>query len=343
MSQHLAAILPSKGADFHVASRPTPQPGPDELLVQVNSVALNPLDPIQRNFGFHLLHYPTILGSDVAGVVVAHGSSVNSALFPVGARIVAFAPVFFKEGGLDYGAFQERVLVPTAYATPIPDSITFNEGAVLPMAVYTAWAGMLTLGLPVGPSSYKAPANNGIIVWAGATTVGNAAIQVARELGFVIYTTASPKHHEHLKSLGVTRAFDYKAEGLKQAILSAAKEDGVMFQFGWLGTGDLQLFAETLKELKGTGDGKKKLASAPPLLPGAYTPVDGVDVSFVTCGDNPDEFFKVVFNDWLIEKLQDKKFVPSAKVRLLEGGLPKIQESLDLLRTTSGEKLVLEL
>lgn len=190
--------------------RPTPTPEPSELLIEVRSIALNPVDYYMRDTGFTLELYPTVIGSDIAGIVVSAGSSTSSKV-PVGTRVAAFAPCYFKKGAPDYGAFQKKVLIPAAAAVPLPDKVTFNEGALLPMAVQTAWAGWYSIGIP-REMGFKAPPDVGMLVWGGASSMGSAAIQVANLHGFKVYATASAKHHDYLKSLGATKLFDYKED-----------------------------------------------------------------------------------------------------------------------------------
>ena len=137
MSEHLAAVLPSKGEPFEITNRPTPQPGPNELLIEVHAIALNPIDYYMRDFGFAIASYPAIPGSDIAGTVLSTGSAVASDAPKKGARVTAFAPCFFKQGAPDYGAFQKRVLVPAENAVELPESMSFSEATLLPMAAVT--------------------------------------------------------------------------------------------------------------------------------------------------------------------------------------------------------------
>ncbi|KAK5019256.1 hypothetical protein LTR16_000372 [Cryomyces antarcticus] len=74
--QHVAATIPSKGSALIVTHRPAPGPGPNELLIEVKCIALNPIDWKQRGSGFAVASYPTIVGSDLAGTVLSIGSSV---------------------------------------------------------------------------------------------------------------------------------------------------------------------------------------------------------------------------------------------------------------------------
>ncbi|KAK8159322.1 chaperonin 10-like protein [Phyllosticta citrichinensis] len=151
-AQHLAAVLTAVGSPLEVQERPTPTPGPAELLIEVKSIALNPVDYMQRETGCHISHKPAILGSDVAGVIVASGSAVANPLLRPGARVGAFAAAFWKEGLPDYGGMPQRVIVPAAHAVVLPDSINFNEGALLPMSVATAWIDWYRIGLPLDAS-----------------------------------------------------------------------------------------------------------------------------------------------------------------------------------------------
>ncbi|KAL2353325.1 hypothetical protein BJ546DRAFT_950673 [Cryomyces antarcticus] len=65
-----------KGSALIVTHRPAPGPGPNELLIEVKCIALNPIDWKQRGSGFAVASYPTIVGSDLAGTVLSIGSSV---------------------------------------------------------------------------------------------------------------------------------------------------------------------------------------------------------------------------------------------------------------------------
>ncbi|KAK8187773.1 chaperonin 10-like protein [Phyllosticta capitalensis] len=343
-SHHLAAMLTKVRSALEISRRPTPTPGPNELLIDVKAIALNPVDRFQRASGFHISHAPAVLGSDVAGVIIASGSSVtnNNASLKPGTRVAAFAPCFFKDGEPDYGAMQQRVLVPAANAVPLPDGISLNEAALLPMAVATAWLGWYTIGLPID-TSFTPADKQGMLVWGGASSIGSAAVQTARAMGFIVYATASPKHHAYLQSLGATRVFDYKAAGVEQAIIDAARHDGVALRTGYDAVGQLKSCLDVLKDFK--GDDVAKLAEAVRMNDDSPR-VDGVVAKFIAAAPDArerDEQFRFVFNVWLKERLASGEFVPSPKVRVVEGGLEAANDALDILKEgVSGEKLVLE-
>lgn len=329
---------------MEVTSRPTPTPGPNEILVEVKSIALNPVDYYQRDMGFLISSYPAVLGSDVAGTVIATGSSVDAKLFKEGTRVASFASSFYKGGDPNYGALQARVIVAASATVPLPEKISFNEGSLLPMAVATAWAGWWSSDLAARGTKNTAADKQGLLVWGGASSVGSGAIQLAKSMGFVVYTTASEKHHAYLKTIGASRAFDYKEEGVVAEIIKAANEDGLAIATGYNAViGGLEPSMEVLKELKGAKTAK--LASAPSLSED-YLKVEGVAVKFVSPPADEkerDEHFTFVFNVWLTEKLNNGEYVPSPKVKVMEGGLQGANKALDeLAKGVSGEKLVLE-
>jgi NADPH:quinone reductase-like Zn-dependent oxidoreductase len=340
--QHLAAILPSKGSRLEITHRPTPSPGPNELLIEVKSIALNPIDFHQRERGFAIAAYPAVVGSDVAGIVLEAGSSVPEDAPKPGSRVATFAPCFFKQGAPDYGALQTRVLVPYVNAVTLPEYLSFSEGSLLPMAVLTVWSGWYSIGVS-RETQYTPADKKGLLVWGAASSVGSAALQSANLMGFRVYATASTKHHAYLKGLGASRLFDYKEEGVVEKIIKTAKEDGVTIHIGYDAVGQLKSSLDVLSALK--GDGLSKLAEAALMPPDAPT-AEGVEAKFVMAPPGEEarnEHFHFVFGVWLKEKLERKEFVPSPKIKVIDGGLESANAALDeLQKGVSGVKLVLE-
>jgi NADPH:quinone reductase-like Zn-dependent oxidoreductase len=342
--QHLAAVSTAPGVPLEVTHRPTPTPGPNELLIEVHAIALNPIDHYQRDLGMPLIkHYPSVLGSDIGGIVVSAGSSVSPDAPKPGTRVAAFAPCFFMQGLPDYGAFQKMALVPAVNAAPIPDSLSFKEASLLPMAVGTTWSGWYSIGL-AHDTTFTAADKRGLLVWGGASSVGSAVTQSAKLMGFTVYTTASEKHHAYLKSLGASRTFDYKSGDVVASIVKAGKEDGLKFEYGYHAAGlQIKESMEVLAALKGDA-AVGKLAAAVFAREG-YPKVDGVEVKFVAAPAARDEHFKFVFWVWLKEKLEKGEFVPSPGIKIYEGGLEGLNKGLDDLSAgkASGLKFVVEI
>ncbi|KAL8700332.1 MAG: hypothetical protein Q9201_005502 [Fulgogasparrea decipioides] len=340
-SQHAAAILEAKGSPLSVVSRPTPNPRPNEVLVKVQSIALNPIDYHMRDSGFVIDSYPAVVGSDVGGTIVSTGSSVS---LKTGTRVAAFAPTFFVRGAPDYGAFQAKALIPAANVTPLPDNVSFNEASLLGMSVVTAWSGWSTLGLPLRDTVYTAADKKGMLVWSGASSIGSAAVQIAKSLGFTVYATASEKHHDYIKTWGAKEVFNYKDEAVVEKILGAAKNDGVSVEFAFDAAGQVRSCLDVLKEFKHAG--KPQLATAIPISD--QTPKeDGVGVKFVAAPADEKErtaFFDFVMKNWLKEKLEMGEYKPSPGIRVVGKGLEDLNKGLDELKAgVSGVKLVLEI
>lgn len=259
-----------------------------------------------------------------------------------GTRVAAFAPCFFSKGLPDYGAFQTKVLVPAVNVVALPKHVGFRDAAMLPMAVVTAWSGVYCMGLERG-SAYEVEDKKGFLVWGGAGSVGGAVVQVARSMGFNVYVTASEKHHGYLMGLGARRVFDYRSGNVVGDIVEAVRRDGVIVQAGFDSVGQVGSCLDVLKEVKGVGTAW--LATAV-MIPEDSPKVEGVEVRFVKAPEGEEErreHFHFVFGVWLREKLENGGFVPSPKVKVVEGGLESIDKGLDELKKgVSGVKLVIE-
>ncbi|KAL8917030.1 MAG: hypothetical protein Q9208_008205 [Pyrenodesmia sp. 3 TL-2023] len=340
--RHLAAILNEKGTPLIMTSRPTPTPGPKDVLVEVKSLALNPIDYYMRDFGFVIDNYPAVVGSDIGGTIIGTGSSANK--YKPGTRVAAFAPTYFVRGAPDYGAFQAKVLIPEANITPLPETVSFNEASLLGMSVVTAWSAWWTIGLPLSETAFSATDKKAVLVWGGASSIGTAAVQSAKMLGFMVYATASQKHHEFVKTLGAKEVIDYKDADVVEKIVKTAKEDGVTVQFAFDAAGQVQLCLDVLKEF--VANGTPQLATAIPMSD--QTPKEeGVEVKFVaapTEAKQQTEFFEFVMNKWLRVKLEKAEYKPSPAIKVVEGGLEGLNKGLDELKAgVSGTKLVLEI
>lgn len=264
---HNAAILPQKGGPLSVEKRATPEPGPNEVLIEVKAVALNPVDYAQRDLGMPPVPiYPAVIGSDAAGVVVKVGSNVTTSTAPApGSRVIAFASSSFQNGSPDYGAFQKYALAQSEGVIALPDALSFEEGAVFPLAVLTALMAWTSIGIPLD-TKHDPQDKQAVLIWGGASSVGTLAIQSAKTLGFTVYATASPKHHDYLEKLGADAVFDYKSGDVVSQIVAAAKKDGVKLHTAHcVVNGGLQPSLDVLKETK--GDAVAKVAHSPVLPP----------------------------------------------------------------------------
>ncbi len=178
------------------ADLPRPAPGPDELLVQVRAVGLNPVDNMILRGAFKaLLRFPlpATLGSDVAGVVVEVGSRVT--LFRPGDAV--FASVFDR----GRGTLADFVVVPENLAALKPMRLDFVQAASIPMVGLTAWQALKERAC-VEPGRK-------VFIPAGSGGIGTFAIQLAKHLGAAVGTTTSTGNLELVRGLGADEVVDY--------------------------------------------------------------------------------------------------------------------------------------
>lgn len=388
MATHLAAVSPAKGQLFELQTRLTPKPGPDELLIAVKSVALNPADAYMRDQGLFIPTYPTVIGFDMSGLVLEVGDNVPTSATdndpapsfrPGITRVAAYAASVWKSCDPDYGAFQERCLVPWQHAVPLPyEGMSWNHAASLPVAAEVPLNAWDVMGIPrVGEATASAPASAGstgtdtngkkqknnmekreaLLIWGASSSVGTMGVQTARLLRedpnssfAAVYATAGSANKSYVGSLGADRVFDYKDSQVVDAIVSAAKEDGLVIRHCFLATGQLAPCQAVLKTFLGEdSEGKKtktaKIGSAPVVPPDAKV-VNGVETIFVlpsTVEGARLEQFRYWIGTWLRENLAKGTIRPSPEPSVLAEGLGAINAGLDkLLRGVSCTKLIVE-
>ena len=184
MPTNAAAWSTGTQKPLEVRKAPYTRPLADELVVKNGAVAINPVDWLKIELGdimFSWIKYPFVLGYDNAGEVVEVGSSVTR--FKVGDRVVGNAVgMNEKTNKSSHGSFQNYTVLKQHMTSPIPDTMSYEKAAVMPLGLSTAACGMfqkdqLSLELPTVPRSQ---AGNGktFLVWGGSTSVGVNAIQV---------------------------------------------------------------------------------------------------------------------------------------------------------------------
>ncbi|KAJ5895137.1 hypothetical protein N7495_006828 [Penicillium taxi] len=341
--QHEAAILAASGAPLTIIQRETPEPGPDEYLIEVKAVAVNPVDYAQRDLGMPpISSYPACIGSDVAGIVAKIGAEVPAGSPKVGDRVLALATSFYSANP-DHGAFQKFTIASSQCVVLLPSSIPFEAGAILPLATLTALSGWTSIGIPLN-TKYTPGEKQAVLIWGGASNVGTVTIQSAKSMGFIVYTTASEKNHAYLSTLGADRSFDYKSEDVVAQIVAAAKTDGVNLTIAYCcAVQTLGLILDVLKETK--GDSTAKVAHAPPLLPGSPT-LDGVDVTFVLPPMEPAGRLQHMYNCfrvWLQQGLNTGSITPSPNSEIVGEGFSSVSDAIDLIKAgVSRKKLVVK-
>lgn len=229
---HRAAVLDRFNRPLRFAEVSTPLPGPGEVRVRVRAIALNPFDRIVQTLGGLItpwVKFPAVLGSDVAGEVVAVGEGCGR--IKVGDRVFGLALGVDRAGSrAAEGAFQEQVVLRESCCCRLPEEMSFVDAAVMPLALATAASGLfLKSQLGLDPRQGHG-ADRGrpdvpeasVVVWGGATSVGSVAIQLANAAGYRVLSTASPHNHAQVLGLGAAAVEDYRDRRAVHRLLEAA-------------------------------------------------------------------------------------------------------------------------
>ncbi|CAH0118886.1 Narbonolide/10-deoxymethynolide synthase PikA2, modules 3 and 4 [Paenibacillus sp. CECT 9249] len=197
-----ALLVDQETKRLSVGEWETPVPGPDELLVEVKATALNRADLVQKRGG-----YPPppgaspILGLEIAGIVERTGDDITD--WQPGDRVFALLPG---------GGYAEKAVVPAGMAMRIPAGWTFEQAAAVPEVFLTAYLNLFQLG--------NVKAGQTVLIHAGASGVGTAAIQLAREAGARIFATAgTAEKRAACAALGADATFDYRSGPFADAVL----------------------------------------------------------------------------------------------------------------------------
>jgi 2-desacetyl-2-hydroxyethyl bacteriochlorophyllide A dehydrogenase len=222
---------------FRVADVPPLQPGPDEVVVKVRACGLNRLDLWLEEGGLPIpLTLPRVPGAEISGVIGKLGSDVDE--WRVGDRVAVQSNLFCGHcefclrgdesiclkgqllGVQKDGGFAEEVLVPARTLVQIPDAVDFESSAALTLAGSTAMH-MLTNRAEIRSADW-------VLVMAGASGVGSAAIQIAKQLGANVIATASSLEKRNLAmEAGADHVVDSTAEDWPAEVRQITDRRGV--------------------------------------------------------------------------------------------------------------------
>ena len=212
-----AILVPKPGpADvMQYGDAPDPTPKDGELLVRVHGTAVNRADILQR-----LGLYPPppgaseILGLEIVGEVVQPAGRWKK-----GDRVMAVVAG---------GGYAQLATVPAAQAMPVPEGMSYEQAAALPEAYQTAYLNMFILG--------KLKHGESVLVHAGASGVGTAAIQLARAVGArVLATAGTDEKLAFCRELGADVTINYKKEKFSERVLATTDKRGVDLILDFIG------------------------------------------------------------------------------------------------------------
>jgi putative PIG3 family NAD(P)H quinone oxidoreductase len=190
--------------------RPTPEPGPAEVLVQVAAAGVNRPDVLQRQGRYAPPPgVSDVPGLEIAGRVVARGGHVDK----------------WREGDLVCalvagGGYAEYCAAPAPQCLPIPEGLDLVQAAALPETVFTVWTNVFERG--------RLSAGDTLLVHGGASGIGTTAIQMARARGARVFATAgTPDKCAACERLGAERAIDYRREDFVAVVSERTSGRGV--------------------------------------------------------------------------------------------------------------------
>ena len=237
---------------------PDAQPRKDQVLIRVKACALNHLDIWVRK-GLPGVSLPHILGSDIAGEIVAVGEYVTG--FKAGQRVL-LAPMHFCNhcakcvtgiqnqcrqftalgNGVD-GGYCELIAVPAVNVIPIPDDLDFNRAASVPLVFLTAWH------MLVGRAAIRL--GQTVLVLGAGSGVGIAAIQIAKLFHARVITTAGDEEKlEKGRTLGADYSINHYQQKISQEVRKITDKEGVDIVVEHVGTATWE---ESMKSLKPGG------------------------------------------------------------------------------------------
>jgi NADPH:quinone reductase-like Zn-dependent oxidoreductase len=185
---------------LEVQERPDPEIGAGQVRIAVAAAGINFADVMAR-MGLYqdAPKTPCVVGYEVAGTILELGEGVNG--LSHGQRVLA---------GTQFGGYASQVVVPAADVVALPDRLSFEQGAAIPVNYATAWAGLIGYG--------NLQPGERVLVHSVGGGVGIAATQIAKRSGAEVYGTASPGKHARCMELGVDRTLDYTKPGWERDV-----------------------------------------------------------------------------------------------------------------------------
>lgn len=228
-----------------VSDFPVPDVGRREALVRVRATSVNRVDLVVRE-GYPGIgvEFPHVLGADIAGTIERLGPDVRG--FSEGDRVLAWPLVACGECALcrkgrrglcvnwqyfglhRHGAYAEYVAVPAESLLPLPEWLSFEEAATLPVAGLTAYHALVTVG--------RVQEGETVFLWGGSGGVGTFAVQIAKRLGArVITTVGREEKRAKVAALGADLVLDHGRDDIESAVREFTDGSGVEVVLDYVG------------------------------------------------------------------------------------------------------------
>jgi NADPH:quinone reductase-like Zn-dependent oxidoreductase len=185
---------------LEVEQQPDPELGPGQVRIDVAAAGINFADVMAR-MGLYpdAPKTPCVVGYEVSGTILELGDRVDG--FTHGQRVFA---------STQFGGYASQVVVPATDVVALPDELSFEQGAAVPVNYGTAWAGLIGYG--------SLQPGERVLVHSAGGGVGIAATQIAKRAGAEVYGAASPAKHARCEELGVDHVIDYTQSGWERGL-----------------------------------------------------------------------------------------------------------------------------
>jgi NADPH:quinone reductase-like Zn-dependent oxidoreductase len=230
-----AIVIPSNGPPsvFEEREMPDRRLAPKDVRVRIEAAGVNFADLMGR-VGLYpdAPPLPYAPGYEIAGIVEEAGAAVDPVLAP-GTRVMATTR---------FWGYAHSARIAQHWAVPIPEGVTFETAAAVPVNYLTAYLALIHCG--------HAKAGERVLVHGGAGGVGLAVLDLARPLDIQLYATAgSDEKCRRLEALGVTKAFNYRAGDYAEAARAALRGGGFQLILDPLGPASFQKGLDLLEPL----------------------------------------------------------------------------------------------
>ena len=202
-----AAILTrydKNATDLEVREIPTPSPASDEVLVKIHTAAVNPLDNMIMRGEVKLITpyaLPLVMGNEFSGIVEKVGANVTG--FAVGDRVYGRMPL----GKI--GAFAEFAAVDAGALAHVPNYLSLEEAATVPLTALTAVQSFELMDAKPGQT---------VFISGGTGSLGAMAIPLAKSLGLTVATNGNGENEERVRALGADIFIDYKKQSYAEVL-----------------------------------------------------------------------------------------------------------------------------
>ncbi len=234
-----------------------PQPKSNEVLVRVRATSLNRIDLVAR-YGYPGISIPLphVLGGDICGEIAEIGKGVKG--WQKGQRVVVYPLVWCNECALckegkhhlclnwqyfglhRQGGYSEYVAVPAVNVVALPDNVTFEQGASMPVAGITAYHGVKTVG--------NLQAGETFLIWGGGGGLGTFAVQIAKSVGAtVIASVSTDERFAIAKKLGADHVVNRRIREVAPFVREVAP-DGIDLALDYVGPETFQSTFDLLKK-----------------------------------------------------------------------------------------------